>query len=736
MNREQIDKKHRLLEQLIMKKRLKEAFDLLKQFIHFLNNSDYKIKLEGLLDTYHFILKYSMQGVNDPQREDIYNSLRRNMLELADTIRESALLQSTDMQTYKLKRHWLSENKLSLETAIDKLNNLTLGHELNSVLQTGDDSQAEQRTTLIEIFHILWLADHYQESDIKLFMQLCHSKVLPWYEKSVLLSALTLSSLRSFDINKILILLKCSKEAETQVKERALTGLALSLYFYGERLEIYPETEIIFNELQSPDLQDQLEIIILHLLKTKETEKITRRFHEEIVPEVMKMRPKIQDKLDLDNMLSDEFSDDKNPDWETFFKDVPGIYEKLEEMSKLQMEGADVFMGTFAMLKHFEFFKKTHNWFLPYYPEHHEVNDILSLEKGEDKNQLFLETISHSAFLCNSDKYSFCLNLKRLPDLQKKQMFDMLNNELKSMNDISKENAVLDQKSTSKWIIIQYIHDLYRFFKLYPLRHEYPDIFSMPMRFHRQIFFTRAIQNKDFIRNIAEFYFEKEYYTEALEVYKIIEEQGEVSYELFEKIAYANQRLEKYDKALIYYKKAELFGTNSAWILKKIAFNYRKGRDFEKSLSYYKQAEKLEPENLFIAASIGNCYLDMEEYDKALQHYFKVELESPDNQKILRPIAWCYFILGKLEEARNYNQKILDANPNQYDYMNAGHVEWCLGNSERAVDFYRKSIKTKGNSLKAFMLGFDDDLKFLIKNGIKPQDVPLTLDFLKFQLNK
>ena len=50
--------------------------------------------------------------------------------------------------------------------------------------------------------------------------------------------------------------------------------------------------------------------------------------------------------------------EDKNPEWETFFKESPDVYNKLEEFTNLQMEGADVFLGAFAMLKQFDFFNE------------------------------------------------------------------------------------------------------------------------------------------------------------------------------------------------------------------------------------------------------------------------------------------------------------------------------------------------------------------------------------------
>lgn len=45
-------------------------------------------------------------------------------------------------------------------------------------------------------------------------------------------------------------------------------------------------------------------------------------------------------------------------------------------MAQLQMEGADIYMATFRQLKHFPFFQKMQNWFLPFSAEHPDVQSV------------------------------------------------------------------------------------------------------------------------------------------------------------------------------------------------------------------------------------------------------------------------------------------------------------------------------------------------------------------------
>ncbi len=192
--------------------------------------------------------------------------------------------------------------------------------------------------------------------------------------------------------------------------------------------------------------------------------------------------------------------------------------------------------------------------------------------------------------------------------------------------------------------------------------------------------------------------------------------------------------MRKYKKALDFYKKAELFDANRIWNLKKIALCYRFLKEYKESLNYYLEAEKLNPDDLYVQIYIGHSYLDIENYEKALEYYFKVELLAEQNKKVLRPIAWCSFVMGKFETARKYLISLIAEDANKYDFMNLGHVEWCLGNREAAIKNYKLSVNRSDNNIKSFLAGFEDDKKFLLKYGIEGKEISLVLDYLKYQL--
>ncbi|MCD4697968.1 MAG: hypothetical protein K8S16_17225 [Bacteroidales bacterium] len=742
MDKKSVERNYQRIENYVHTKRLKDALDLLKDLVIDSRRGDFISQYESLDNTYENLLKYSVEGIKDPEKDNIYHRLLISVLELADVALQSAYTNYSDQYIYRLKKKIDFESKQIKEEAINNIDNLVFDDELSDVLESSIDGVKDEKEDyenhqeiMRNLFNLIWLTDKFFDSDEKMISSIMEGRNFQWHERSIIISAITVSAIRCFDLRKINLLIDYVSDENDQVSHRALVGLFIIFYMYDKRLELYPQ---LLDRVQilakNKHLQKNIELIAIQFLKSKETEKITKKLQEEILPEMVKFQPKLRDKLDLDNILSTDFTEDKNPDWEHVFEEAPDLLDKLQEISKLQMEGADVFMSTFARLKHFRFFNDIINWFRPFYKENFEINHALESENPTFNKGMLLNGLSQSFFMCNSDKYSFCLNIPQMPDIQKSMMLEMFNAEIESIKELQKEDEILNKSAGVKSIYSQYIHDLYRFYKLHPLRNEFLDIFNMKFDFYNCKFIQILIQDDNILRNIAEFFFEKEYYDLAAEVYIQFNNKGDNSLEIFEKIGYCFQKQKKYKEALSYYKKAELYDSNRAWNLKKIALCYRHLKKYDESLKYYLEVEKLEPDNLYVQTYIGHSYLDLKEYENALDYYFKVEFLAEENKKVLRPIAWCLFVTGKLERAKKYLDQLIKEDANKYDFMNQGHVEWCLGNPSVAVKNYKLSINRSDNNIKLFMTGFEEDKKHLLKYGVDPEEIPLVIDYLKYNL--
>jgi len=314
--------------------------------------------------------------------------------------------------------------------------------------------------------------------------------------------------------------------------------------------------------------------------------------------------------------------------------------------------------------------------------------------------------------------------------MQRSMMMELFNMELKAMNELAESDELLDDSLRNKSIYTQYLQDLYRFFKLHPWKKEIDDVFGIDLDFQHSNMFHVLIRDKSILRNIGEFYFEKDHFAKAIQVFEQLA-SGEENAELYEKTGFSHQKLGDFEKALEYYHKAELFNREKTWVIKKIAYCSRKSGDTGKAMEYYRAAEKLEPDNLLIQSYLGHTLMDRGEYGAALKYYFKVEYHQPDNHRIHRPIAWCSFLLGKFDQAEKYFRKVIEKEGNRNDFVNLGHVLWCRGERKEAIENYRQSIEKAGRDFDWFSSVMEEDSPHLHRHGIKPMDIPLMVDYMR-----
>jgi len=84
----------------ILDHRIKEALENLKKLIAKASSSDLLAQYDFLDNTYKNLLKYAVEGAEDPERERIYNKTRLSILELTDIVRQQLLTTHSDSFTF------------------------------------------------------------------------------------------------------------------------------------------------------------------------------------------------------------------------------------------------------------------------------------------------------------------------------------------------------------------------------------------------------------------------------------------------------------------------------------------------------------------------------------------------------------------------------------------------------------------------------------------------------------
>lgn len=741
INVQQIKTRYQRLCRLVSTRRVKDALDVLGDLVSESGFSDFFIQQEHLEHTYEQMLNYMLEGVQDPERDTVYRKLLTSILELADRVKDQLLEKHSGWHTYILKHEVDRQQALTGKNVIETMDDLSFKRELDEMIDEGrvspEATDERRRKLSMEIFRHLWLSNRYDEAENSLASAILSCRDFLWHEKSLYISGILLSGLRYWDEDKAHRLLDFAGEEDQEVSARAIVALVILLFRYDDRIEFYPNIihrlKLLKEDLK---LEQSFEKIALQLIRTRDTLEIGRKLQEDLMPEMAKLKPKLEDKLKMDDIRDALLEEGRNPDWESMFSESDDLYKKVDEFMKLQMEGADVYMTTFAHLKQFPFFNELTNWLVPFHNENPDLSEIYSSRSDVFDPDIFIDGLKKTPFLCNSDKYSFIFNIRYLPEDQKKMLSNAFLMEIEGLQEMIADEKLTSGDFIKRTVFIQYIQDLYRFFKISPFKNEFEDVFGGKLDLYKSWFFREIIEDDAIIRNIAEYLFEKDHYEEALSIFKMLLEENPGDRELLEKAGYCYQKEGNYSKAISYYTRIGLSGEQNKWTLKNLGICYRKISDFQAALEVYERASSLQPEDQTTESLIGFCHLKLGNYQTALKHYFKIEYMNSGNQHILRPIAWCYFALGELEKSDKYFNQVFELKPGYYDYINYGHVQWAMGNKRDAIELYIQSLRDLNFEMEDFLKTMEEDQSMLISNGINSKDIPLMLDYLHYRLMK
>lgn len=727
---------HKEIIKLLGNNRLKEA--LSKMVVYATPTSDWQLKneIEELQTSYDLMLQYTSKGMQDPNKEELYNKMMRTAYELNDRIQIAIEMQKEYSSYYDIMRtfaqvppHTFPQLQLQLEAYTEDMGTAPLLYsEEKKRNQQMNAMRKKHAEAVDELFDKIWVNIQWTEAEAEEARALFNSLLIQVNDLCVMVSAITMSLLYNFDIRKLIFLFDAYHHPEAMINQRAMVGIALSCYYYNNRILRYNEAVLRINDLnEDPVYINDLHNIQIQLLQSaRETQKIDKKMREEIIPEMMK-NPKLRNpKLGIEEA---EDAEDHNPEWEEWI-DKSSISNKLRELSELQMSGADVYMSTFSQLKSFPFFTKIPHWFYPFDPQY---PDIARLFTNSDEHKFsILNLLMNSDTFCNSDKYSFCFTLMQMPENQR----EFLQQQLGAQNEASEElkerfKEMSQEKVKREFISRQYIQDLYRFFKLWRKNFEWNDIFQDSLELWKKETLFGALTHKNYINKLADYLFTHGYLMEAAMLYKHATQVYEPeNVELWQKVGYAFQENGHYKIAIEHYLQADLLLPDNVWNNRHLAQCYKKEGNYEKAVEYYKKAEQVQPNNLNLALQIGQCLMELERYDEAMAYFFKVEYLDEKPQNARRALGWCNFITGKHQEAKKYYDLLTaEPKPIREDWMNAGHVYYILGETEKAIEFYRKaqSMCVDHDEFVNLYLSDKDDL---LKQGINKVDIFILPDEL------
>ncbi|MDE6396868.1 MAG: tetratricopeptide repeat protein, partial [Muribaculaceae bacterium] len=555
----------------------------------------------------------------------------------------------------------------------------------------------------------------------------------------LILSALTLGAVEFFDKEKLDILIETyGKYAEIDSPEAdeicacALVGIVFVLLKYRDRQLPASTVKRLAAIKETKTWKTDLENAVLEIIRARDTERINRTMRDEIIPGMMAMRPEIEKKLKDGDLPLEEFDGmQMNPEWEEILR-KSGISDKLKELNELQMEGSDVFMSTFAHLKNFVFFNNVSGWFTPFSASAKSVEKVISKQPELADIAVLIETLP---FLCDSDKYSMMFSVEMVPEAQRKMMLGQIQSQRAQMADMASNFANETLPVRRKKALRNYLHNVYRFYNLFRRKSEFYNAFEFASDLLLISPLKEELSRPEILGLISEFYFKRNYWTDALVAFRKLDEQNEFSSAIYQKMGYCYEKTGNIDKAIEAYEQADLLDNSSIWLKKRLAKVYRAAGRLDEAIQTYKDIVKLEPENTSTALSLGYTLIQAERFEDAIKEFYKVEFLDEKSRKSLRPLAWCLFMTGEFAKAQGYYEKILLDNPGSEDYINMGHVALALGQIKDAINFYKLSIIKGDGSVDTFFKTLELDRPSLAKVGIETSTVSLIADAMLYTLH-
>lgn len=659
-------------------------------------------ELERLRRDYGLMTDFALRGLPDPGRADAYAALVEEVRNVADLMERQIKTADSPTLYYNTLRYELTEPKGRPALLLDEYRHLN--QKLSLAALAENPGQASRELTLraegIEkhFFNRVWTLAPVTGPDAALLSEIMTDPALPRHFKLLTISAVTLGLTELYDERRMMFLMDTYASAsDDEIAIRSLSGLLTGMWLYRERPMSRKLSLRMASLSETPSWATDVKIVNMQFIRSRDTERISRKFNDEVIPEMMKLRPEIEK---LGKMNLDPEAMEENPEWAEMLE-KSGVADRLKELQELQEDGGDVMMATFSKLKTFPFFNDIANWFLPFHTGHS------LLTNGTDPDVTALcEIITGTPMFCDNDKYSVVLSLTTLPASQRSMMMGQMRMQREQWEQMRFAGSRPREREE---IATSYVRDLYRFFKLFRRKGEFADPFSMGLNLPALPSLAGIFEDSETLGLIGEFYFKRRYWDDAFDTFERLSYKVPPTAGLFQKMGYCKQSSGDLVEAVRYYEQSELLNADSRWTLRRLASCCRLLGRWEEALGYYRRLDASKPDDVATSLNIGLSLVKLRRYDEALPYLFKAEFLGNSSDKAVRAIAWCTLLGGDYTRCTKYTDILLSGTPTPNDLLNAGHLAMLTGRPDDAAGLWARSIALGEFDTDSFMTGIKSD---------------------------
>lgn len=673
---------------------LSAAINGLESFLSVHPNQINSDRLHAVRTDYLLMADYWKRGFKDPQLPALYQSLLQRLYVLCANISRSyaighnSFLSSIYLRQHMSARDWSPQNiREELETFVSDVAILELEPPQQRETKQRELYRQHQHDMNV-LFDQILTSDIWTDGIATVMEDMLLSPTIDTNDQQLIVSAMMLSTLEHFDMAKFRTLIHVYEKAvDERVRQRALVGWVLTL---NSRLvaSIYPEQiDLVHHLLEDEDHCKELVELQEQIVFCMNAEHDTQTIQREIMPDLMKNQSFRMTRNGIEETEEDPMEDILHPGEQE--RKLEQMEASFQRMVNMQKQGSDIYFGGFSQMKRFTFFNELSNWFMPFYPNHPDVVEVM------DKTGLnrFLNVMVEKGPFCNSDKYSFVFAFQQVINQIPQNMREMLMRGEATVNELATEEL-----ESAAYIRRTYLQDLYRFFRLFPMRMAFVNPFDVDGSY---LFFADPIFSKThlelFFNDVTAFFLKQDRlynvlkllanYGEARRDFQFWMMSGYLAQHYANESALAFNDLQSYTNALEIQPDHEraLAGLARALFSREM---------YEEALGTYDKLLTICPEKKSYRLNYAVSLTNLGRYDEALKELYRLNYEMPDDRNVNRVLAWTLVCEGKYEAAdKIYDQLLAASNVHPDDLLNYGYSLWFSGHIDEAADCFHRFLK-------------------------------------------
>ena len=691
-------------------------------------------QLEAIKADYQLMSDYWQKGYDDPQREQLYDQLLRRMYVLTMNvsvrhyIRNSSYVTSIYNRARAAREEWSAVSlRRDMESYVSDTAMLELEPEHTRKQRQKEVYEGHQQL-MAALFDYIWTSRMWTDGLTEAFEAMLLSPTIDTVDQQLMVSAITLSLLNFFDINKFRLLVDTYRQSsDDSVRQRALVGWAFSLNADAARLysEINGMLKAVTDDERNRNELAELQMQVIYCLRAESDNRIIQ---SEIMPELMKNNNIRVTRNSIEEVEDDPMEDVLHP--ELSEQRMEKLEASMRRMADMQKQGSDIYFGGFSQMKRFPFFSTVANWFLPFYMQHPAVSGILDNVRGKK----FLQSLLLNGPFCDSDKYSFLLAYQTAVSRMPASILDMMD---RGEAMVAGGEVTIEESATPAFKRRSYLQNLYRFFRVYPSRSEFVNPFDT-VQHSRYLFFANSLfqhtQLEKKFSEVVSFLLKNKAYDAARKVLQNYREEARDAQFYLLNGTLLMRTHDKRNAGLTasanYARLLELEPDNErAWV--GYARAMFEAGDYQTAFDYYHRLTLHHPSNRSYQLNESVCLSNLKQYEEALKTLYKLNYEAPEDANVNRVLAWTLTGAHKYDQAAKIYTTLLSADtPVADNLLNYAYCLWFSGSVSQAAATFRRYAQQDGITFDATKEFFGAESDFIRSHGISEVEIRLMIDLL------